>query len=264
MSDLTNSSALFVQLQQRYPGAGLITELVQVHQEQFIVRALVQLAGAPFVSGMAAAKTIEQAEDAARQRVIQLLGITTGSELASVKPSLQSHLLTSPLDNGGLFSMPTPPPVSEPDEPAHAAAIPPLPTATFAPLSTPAIADLAPPPEEISPIPPEIKPFEPAPKETPARKKSTRATKPAPEPEPEPDFPPDFPPEELEDHTPVDLSELIVMTDIEMQRVGWKRKTGQEHLLDTYGVKTRAELNEDQLLEFLHFLRALPSQYDTM
>jgi len=261
MSDLTNSSALFVQLQQRYPGAGLITELVQVHQEQFIVRALVQLAGIPFATSMAAAKTIEQAEEAARQRVLQLLSITSGGGLAAVNPSLQSHLLTSPLDNGGLFSMPSAPtPASEPDETSRAAAIPPLPTTTFAPLSTPAIADLAPPLAESSPITPEIKPFEPAPKETPTRKKSTRAAKPAPEPDPEPDFPP----EEPEDHAPVDLSELIVMTDIEMQRVGWKRKTGQEHLLDTYGVKTRAELNEDQLLEFLHFLRALPSQYDTM
>jgi hypothetical protein len=62
---------------------------------------------------------------------------------------------------------------------------------------------------------------------------------------------------------PTDLSELIALTDIEMQRIAWKRKDGQAHLLSTYGVKTRAELNESQLLEFLHFLRALPSRYDT-
>jgi hypothetical protein len=60
---------------------------------------------------------------------------------------------------------------------------------------------------------------------------------------------------------PIDLSELIALSDVEMERVGWNKKRGQTHLRQTYSKQTRAELDEDQLLEFLHYLRALPSKH---
>lgn len=74
-----------------------------------------------------------------------------------------------------------------------------------------------------------------------------------PEPEPEESLP----------KGPVDLSELIALTDVEMQRVGWTKKRGQTYLKETYNKDKRADLDEEQLMDFLHFLRALPSRYES-
>ncbi|HEY9907332.1 MAG TPA: hypothetical protein V6D18_06950, partial [Thermosynechococcaceae cyanobacterium] len=73
MSDI-DFHPLFTQLQTRYPTSSLLTELLQIHDGHFVVRALVQVGEATLVTSMAAATTIEQAEDQARSRVLKLLG----------------------------------------------------------------------------------------------------------------------------------------------------------------------------------------------
>ena len=60
---------------------------------------------------------------------------------------------------------------------------------------------------------------------------------------------------------PLDLSSLIALTDVEMQRTGLSKKRGQAYLMETFGKQTRADLDEDQLLDFLNYLKALPSRY---
>ena len=57
-----------------------------------------------------------------------------------------------------------------------------------------------------------------------------------------------------------DVSDLILGIGNEIERVGWSRKQGSAHLQKTYSKKTRAELNTDQLMEFLTFLRSLPTK----
>jgi hypothetical protein len=237
---------LFAQLQQRYPHASLTTELVQIHQDRFIVRALIQTAGMPLVSGMATANSVEAAEDEARLRALKLLGIST-SDAATMPLPLQAQLLTSPLDNGSVLSSL---PALSTSEISTATPISPI--LSFADLETSeALAETPPlmPPTSPVKIDEEVQPT-PATRST--SKKSARSPSPPPDPEPE----------AIDE--PTDLSELIALSDVEMQRIGWKRKDGQVHLLETYGVKTRAELDEEQLLEFLHFLRAVPSNYNVL
>ncbi len=294
MSDTLDFHPLFVQLQQRYPGASLVTELVQIHQGELIVRATVQMGGPPFATAMAAATTIEQAEDQARQRLFKLLGILTDHRFVASPHSLQAQLLTSPLEQGNLAPL-SPLPVTTSTAPsitsvtAPSPLVPPIsPAQSPLPQSYPANrlepqiqAEPADQPVEREPmlsepplaaIAPELagtgtdsdvsyfpqKDLAATSSSAPAgRKKSARPDQPR-RSDPANSETSVDPPEE-----PTDLSELIALTDIEMQRIAWKRKDGQAHLLSTYGVKTRAELNENQLLEFLHFLRALPSRYDT-
>ncbi|MBD2459603.1 hypothetical protein H6G89_00975 [Oscillatoria sp. FACHB-1407] len=54
----------------------------------------------------------------------------------------------------------------------------------------------------------------------------------------------------------VDLSDVIAQTDVELARLGWNKVQGREHLKRTYGKRSRQELNETELYDFLHYLQA--------
>ncbi|MEH2287191.1 hypothetical protein [Nostoc sp.] len=52
---------------------------------------------------------------------------------------------------------------------------------------------------------------------------------------------------------------LISKTDAEMQRLGWTKAQGREHLQKYYGVRSRLLLNEDELDNFLLYLQLTDS-----
>ncbi|MGB3310447.1 MAG: hypothetical protein WBA86_11945, partial [Nodosilinea sp.] len=52
----------------------------------------------------------------------------------------------------------------------------------------------------------------------------------------------------------VDLSDIIAQTDVELQRLGWGVSQGREFLEKTYGKRSRHDLTDDELLEFLLYL----------
>ncbi len=56
----------------------------------------------------------------------------------------------------------------------------------------------------------------------------------------------------------VDLSTIIAETTVELKRLGWSNSKGREHLKRTYGKRSRQELDETELAEFLDFLKAEP------
>lgn len=58
---------------------------------------------------------------------------------------------------------------------------------------------------------------------------------------------------------PVDLSGIIAETDVEMQRLGWTPEQGREHLIQTYKKRGRTLLSEDELIDFLNYLKAQPT-----
>ena len=57
---------------------------------------------------------------------------------------------------------------------------------------------------------------------------------------------------------PVDLSDVIAKTDVELQRLGWTPDQGREYLIKTYGKRGRSLLSEEQLLDFLKYLESQP------
>ena len=59
--------------------------------------------------------------------------------------------------------------------------------------------------------------------------------------------------------SPVDLSDLISQIGVEIQRIGWNKKQGSNYLQTKYQKKTRAELTQQELIEFLAFLKAQPT-----
>ena len=52
--------------------------------------------------------------------------------------------------------------------------------------------------------------------------------------------------------------EMMEQVMAEIRRIGWGKRQGSEYLLRTYGAKTRQELRDDQLQEFLSYLQNQP------
>jgi hypothetical protein len=75
---------MFAQFQSKYPFSSLTSELVEIFQGKYIVRAIVQIEGVIRATGMAASETIEDAEDKARVRALIVLGISLESEKTPV------------------------------------------------------------------------------------------------------------------------------------------------------------------------------------
>ncbi|WP_442936030.1 hypothetical protein [Nostoc sp.] len=57
----------------------------------------------------------------------------------------------------------------------------------------------------------------------------------------------------------VNFTEVIFQTDVEMQRLGWTTDQGREHLIETYGKRSRFLLTDEQLHEFLQYLVSQPT-----
>ncbi len=72
-------------LRQRYPQVALISELVQIDHGKYIVRAIIEIEGKTVVTGLAAADTVEIAEDRARERALLLLEAENTPDLQLVE-----------------------------------------------------------------------------------------------------------------------------------------------------------------------------------
>jgi hypothetical protein len=360
-------------LQKHYPTSALVTELVQIHQERFIVKAIVQVSGAAIATSMAESTTLETAEDQARLRVLDLLGISviagipnldaipvpppvavpiSGDRLPEIpspeisSPEISSTEIELPIDQGfpikalsslDLEAIGVLPPLPLPGVPfpAISADLPmPFSTSLFSEEvatadeantdeantdeanTDEANTDEANTDEAVNDLVEEYLPsledygagYEDSEPEYP-RPEDSLPEYPLPEdslPEPvflEDAFPKDpiietetiapISPAQLvqkdqqeEDHpvplnsskpkkaiaaeTPVadpasnvnepdDLSTLIAHTDIEMDRIGWTKQEGRDYLKRTYKKSTRQRLDLDELMDFLNYLRALPS-----
>lgn len=58
---------------------------------------------------------------------------------------------------------------------------------------------------------------------------------------------------------PVDLSDVLVKTDVEMSRVGWSKSAGRNYLKQKYGKSQRAQLTTEEMNDFLTHLMTLPT-----
>lgn len=227
------------QFRDRYPQGKITSELLTIQDSQFIVRVTIQATDAGIATGIAADTRVEAAEDRARQRALQSLGFENRADAGSLLPPL------SPPSNSALATSQklSKPSISE---------------------STPADSDESAPPaqEKISAkpapqpaAPPEPSPAIEAPKKTPlpnaaplsgTENLSSSQTS-------------DFTSLETPLPAPVNLSDVIAQTDVELRRLGWSVIDGREHLEKTYGKRSRHDLTDEELLSFLLHLEALPT-----
>jgi len=53
----------------------------------------------------------------------------------------------------------------------------------------------------------------------------------------------------------MDFNQIIDQTAIEMKRLNWSQEQGKKYLLETYGKKSRHLLSDEELIEFLNYLK---------
>ncbi len=293
---------LLLQFQSRYPQGGLCAELLTIHQNQYVVRALVQMGNVTIASAMAAATDLEAAEERAKLRVLECLGLA--ASLSSPPPTLHVPSLNIPeaalnpvtptMPNVGTRLNRLPEPQPEPVEtpavllettsPPAPPMVQPTPSLSASALtagypgssepvaSTPFSPEIQQKPSPIAPAtvaaplidlptslsaaanPPASSPtavMEPdeassATSAKPEKTASRRKAEPA-----------------AEASAAVDRSQEVMRIGIEMKRLGWSTEQGREYLKRTYGKRSRQELDDAELLDFLHYLESQPSTLQT-
>ncbi|MEH2089527.1 hypothetical protein [Nostoc sp.] len=288
---------MLAQFQSLYPKGSLISELVQIFQGKYIVRASVQIEGVTRATGMAAAETVEAAEDQARTRALIVLGITNAPPESVVLTSnpVSPAQLNPSLNTKAGFS-----------EPAAYSSIK---AEDFVSSQWPAVSDkeISIPPSKERNIKPEVVTSSneqygysnAAPlndtysqdlgQNFPMTAKQELEFDPPVEnleinfdnqPENQtfpaisannvtPFTPRSYSPQEnattpsltgkrKKKAEPVDLSDVIAKTDVELQRLGWTPEQGREHLIETYGKRGRTLLTEEELHGFLKYLQSQP------
>ncbi len=215
-------SSLFAQFRHQYADGSLTTELLTTHVEQYLVKATVTIGEKVVVTALAADTNLAVADDQAKARALAMFGF--------VQETVQDTKNTPPA------VVPTP---SSPTQhtPASISATPQAP-----PLDhpEPEIADS----EDIGRPIDSITPDEaPAPAEVPASDLAAAAI------------------ENFDDSNPVDLSDIIAQTDVEMTRLGWSSVQGRSYLEKTFNKRSRQQLTDEELLTFLLYLesQATPS-----
>lgn len=261
------SQGLLIQLRSHHPTGCLLSELVQVVDGQYVVRATVEVDGASIASAMSAATTIEVAEDQARSRVLAIIGLTplplrelkpAATRIPDVAPEVVAETVLASSE-----------PAAEPDSAAptvsKAKAKATKSKAKAATKSTNAKVSVPAPPAPVVEMPVAEAAVEPAVEPS---VEITGGDDGSDELELEYEFTIDgepLDPSTIGDDLPpaeptIDLSDAIAQIGTEIERIGWTKKQGSAYLQETYGKRTRAELTETELLDFLHYLKALPSK----
>jgi hypothetical protein len=230
-SSSTPLPTLLARFRTSYPTGSLISDFLTVHDGSYAIRALVQVGGTILASGMAAHPNLETAEDQAKVRALEALGLTPSVHY----PLPQWETDYSPLDKPVPVAPIKPPsldhapPRSEPPTLAVSAEQPAKPQLEIVKpmltLEAPIAKDPAPAPEDTDKA---VKP------------KKAKAEEPVAA-------------EETQDR-----SDEIARIGVEMKRLGWTTIQGRDYLKQRYGKRSRQELNDSELLDFLAYLESQP------
>lgn len=245
---------MFEQFRSRYSTGSLISELLTIYQGKYVVRALVTVQGATLASGLAAAETLEQAEDQARIRALAVLGIhPNAGEKTSHVTSVQTPALS--VQPAVLPSLQTQKSFSQ--EPPAASSRGSIPQKT-----APAAFS-----EPTRPVPaPAVSPAAPAPKPAASEDwlSSSDATRQWVPPEDAADFSEPVPFADMEtDFTaePSDLSDALAKIEVILNR-RWTLKQERDFLERNYGKTERALLDDTEVRQFLEYLEVYQQTTD--
>jgi hypothetical protein len=209
-----------------YPTGSLISEFLTVHDGNYAIRALVQVGGTVLASGMAAHPSLEIAEDQAKARALEALGLTPLPSDQSTYPLPEWKTDYSALVEPAPVTLPKPPSLDHPTPPAFEKP---------QPVKEKTIN------EAIATEPPQAKTLELVPQLVDNSEKDKET-----------------PPEKDNEETQ-DRSDEIARIGVEMKRLGWTTIQGREYLKQRYGKRSRQELNDSELLDFLDYLESQPA-----
>ncbi|MEA5450076.1 hypothetical protein VB780_15960 [Leptolyngbya sp. CCNP1308] len=251
-------SSLLTQFRQQYPQGSLTSDLLTIHDGQYVVRVCAGVDSRILASGLGANPALELAEDMATTRALERLSLA-----AAESPRLSQSLNHAPLQEPEV-AIPEPQRALPSLEPSAI-----LPRRGFAndPSEQPSDESIEPTRPKLTPppltlVPPHLDPEQALEVAAPDQSTVAVATPPLPQvftPSQE-ELPDSFeaPANEFTEMgiepAAIDLSDIIAQTDVELQRLGWGVTQGREFLEKTYGKRSRHDLTDDELLEFLLFL----------
>ncbi len=251
---------MFTQFRAHYPTGSLISELLLVERGTYLVRALVQVGGVTLASGMAAAPSIEQAEDQARQRAIAVLGMQMTSPPA---PSVSPESATR--TKGGTQPLEPPTAVSQMKQTANPSHPP---TTTVSTSTQSSFFDYQSSPETVA-ADASVTGNSIADTTGDILGTVVEDTDATSDTSDDPIWSASYthqssqtdlggmPDETLNaSPAPFDYSEVSNSITVELERVGWDTDKERDYLQQFYGQPERSLLGNDELLEFLHYLQA--------
>jgi len=246
---------MFEQFRRHFPQGSLLSELVQIDHGKYIVRASVQNAGLTLATGLAAADTVEKAEDEARERALAVLDIYLTS---TEKPPRNE---TTPPSSRNLNSF-TPAAIVEPESnqsPVTPETVTPKENSNSSSDNAVSSSQEKPKPETVTP------------KETSNSSSDNAVSSSREKPKPETVTSKEtsnssselsshsVPSSHQEDKTMMDSSDIIARTNVELRRLNWTSEQGRKFLGETYGKRSRSLLSDAELLEFLEYLEKQPT-----
>lgn len=290
---------MLTQFRTLYPQGSVISELVTIDHGKYIVRVLIKVGSITLGTALAGADTIEKAEDTARNRALGLLKLdsvslnpnnfntsqtqenrnssTTATPNTSVAAQIysetpspeqqvpvatsvkvpQTSIMEADFSKSSAFA------VEEKPTSFKGIIIEPLEEVSSKPsqvqenpLFVSSIHEkLAEPMEEVSPRFSQVQETSIS---TPEIEKITTPTTTMSQELSEASFSEEQPPLTTIEE-PLEFSEIIVRSDVEMKRLGWTKVQGREYLIQTYGKRSRQVLSDEELLEFLYYLESLPT-----
>ncbi len=223
---------MFEQFRSHFPRGSLISELVQIDHGKYIVRASVQNEGLTLATGLAAADTVEQAEDQARLRALAVLDISLTP--APVKDPPQPTVTSSARAN---HSTPSQPPKTNPppEKPAPMAL-----SNASSNSEKPASVKLT--NTSSNHVAEKSQTAIVESQTSPVSTHSAIAEETA--------FPSSSEETEMEDY-----SDIIAQTRVEMKQLNWNKEQQQKFLEKTYGKRSLSLLSNSELSELLEYLK---------
>ncbi len=249
---------MLTQFRHHYPQGSLISELIDIDRGLYLVKVSIQVEGVILATGLAGENTIELAEDAARERAIAALVLDMGrygdtetrvlKDTASHKTRETRRLgekNISPVtitQHKGEIKPPSPTPDPIPQPVVTAVAPENSKSSVTDNIATETITESETSSVETQEYQRNI--FDQPIVEDPPSPETVSSS------EPETQSPPPV---------QIDFNEIMHKIDLEMKRLKWTKEQGRDYLLSTYGKRARVHLQDDELLEFLHYLETLQS-----
>lgn len=238
---------MFEQFRRYFPQGCLISELVQIDHGKYIVRASVQNEGLTLATGLAAADTVEKAEDQARNRALAVLDIA----LTSAQPKERTS-------QGTTVSASTSPKTTATSQHQEESKSSPMPASSETSNASQFAMESEP---ELTFSQTEME-TEPVTKQSTSQGNNASSTEEKTFFDDKPPAPPDTEVSSSssnDEETTMDYSDIIARTNVELKRLQWTNEQGRKFLEETYGKRSRSLLSESELLEFLQYLEKQPT-----
>jgi hypothetical protein len=234
---------MFAQFRAQYPQGSIKTEMLAKVDGLHVFRATVEHGGIVLSTATAADTDIEVTEDRAVKRALMMAGISFDDNYgmqATLMPQ-QANSLNS-LHNNATNTLPR----------KNTEA---LPSSTQATMHFTEQLDLV---ELETDYQDRDYDTEPTYYEEPEYKQPETSKAPTPLPVKSSVTPPaETPPQPSS--SPVDLSDPIAQIDVEMERLSWDRNIGRDYLQKTFKKRSRQQLTDSELMQFLSHLKSLPT-----